>query len=213
MQDAGWYISRLGDFSFAAKAGHNAEPHNHNDVGSFIIADMTGQVLADYGSGEYTNHYFMRHTRYLDLCNSSRGHSVPEIDGIAQRDGREYSSENVSASAEGFCMNMAKAYPHATLKRLERSFKIEQNKVTLYDIYEFSDSCEHSVCERFVSLIKPEISADGVKIGRFLLKCEHTPVIAQGAVKNHVTYQPETLYFVEYMGNFRRFKLEIEEKN
>ncbi|MBQ7794474.1 MAG: heparinase II/III family protein, partial [Clostridia bacterium] len=209
MQTAGWYISRKKDFSFAAKAVHNQEPHNQNDVGSFIIADENGQVLMDYGSGEYTNQYFMRKTRYLDLCNSSRGHSVPEIDGIAQYDGREFSAANVAATENEFSMDMAKAYPVDGLEKLERSFRVEDNKVTVRDKYVFTDTKEHKICERFVSMNKPVLTDDGVRLGGFLLKSDHTPKIAQGTVKHHTTYQPETLYFVEYHGDFREFTLEI----
>lgn len=41
LPDAEWLVSRheseLGRFGFAAKGGHNDEPHNHNDVGQFIL--------------------------------------------------------------------------------------------------------------------------------------------------------------------------------
>lgn len=213
LPEAGWYISHLDGFSFAAKAGHNAEQHNHNDVGSFIISDKSGQVLTDYGCGEYTNQYFMRHTRYLDLCNSSRGHSVPEIDGVAQCDGIDYCAKDVAASENELSMDMAKAYPHASLKMLVRSFKIEGNKIILHDSYGFSDNSAHDICERFVTMIKPEITPDGVRVGSFLLQSEYSPEIAEGVVKHHTTYQPETLYFIEYKGNFSEFELEILKKN
>lgn len=209
MSSAGWYITRKKNFSFAAKAGHNAEPHNQNDVGSFIIADESGQILVDYGSGEYTNQYFMRQTRYLDLCNSSRGHSVPEIDGIAQCDGREFSSTNVTASENEFSMDIAKTYPVEGLEKLERSFSAEDSKVTVCDKYVFSDLAVHDICERFVSMHQPELTDEGVRLGDFLLKSDYTPKIVQGTVKHHTTYQPETLYFVEYHGDFRKFRLEI----
>lgn len=209
MQTAGWYFSRKERFAFAAKAGHNAEQHNQNDVGSFIIAAGGKQLLADYGCGEYTNQYFMRQTRYLDLCNSSRGHSVPEIDGIAQSDGREFSAENTAASETVFSMDMEKAYAHPKLKHLKRSFDVGERGVIICDSYTFDDEKEHNICERFVSLEEPEITPNGVKIGNFLLKCRHTPQLARGTVKHHTTYQPETLYFTEYTGDFREFVLEI----
>ena len=134
---------------------------------------------------------------------------MPEIDGIAQSDGREFSAENTAASETGFSMDMEKAYAHPKLKHLKRSFDVGERGVIICDSYAFDDEKEHNICERFVSLEEPEITPNGVKIGNFLLKCRHTPQLARGTVKHHTTYQPETLYFTEYTGDFREFVLEI----
>ncbi|MBB6675676.1 hypothetical protein [Cohnella nanjingensis] len=59
LPDAAWLVSRHagseGRFGFAAKGGHNDEPHNHADAGHFILlADDEPEFAADLGSGEYT---------------------------------------------------------------------------------------------------------------------------------------------------------------
>lgn len=36
-------------YSFAAKGGDNKEPHNHNDVGNFIVSSGGRQLIADNG--------------------------------------------------------------------------------------------------------------------------------------------------------------------
>lgn len=41
-------------FFIAAKGGHNAESHNHNDVGGYIVYNDASPVLIDAGSGTYT---------------------------------------------------------------------------------------------------------------------------------------------------------------
>ena len=52
--DAGQAVIRRPAYSLAVKAGHNGEPHNHNDAGSFILSTKCGQVIADLGAGLYT---------------------------------------------------------------------------------------------------------------------------------------------------------------
>src|SRR5690606_30064691 len=54
--DMGWMLSRLdpadpGSLRLAAKAGHNDEMHNQNDVGSFIVVSGGAVVLTDPGRG------------------------------------------------------------------------------------------------------------------------------------------------------------------
>jgi hypothetical protein len=87
LPDAQWYMVRKPNYSFAAKGGHNEEGHNHNDVGNFVLATDNGQMIADMGAMEYTAKCFSSE-RYTLLQNSSRGHSVPIIDGKEQGSGR-----------------------------------------------------------------------------------------------------------------------------
>lgn len=56
-----------GRTGIAFKGGNNDEPHNHNDIGSFLLT-VEGEVfLTDLGCGEYTKEYFQPDTRY-DIC-------------------------------------------------------------------------------------------------------------------------------------------------
>ena len=41
---AQWLVKRTPTYGFAAKGGHNAEHHNHNDIGHFIFA-MDGRPI------------------------------------------------------------------------------------------------------------------------------------------------------------------------
>jgi hypothetical protein len=45
-------------FYLAAKGGHNAESHNHNDIGNFIVYYDGLPLLIDVGSGKYTARTF-----------------------------------------------------------------------------------------------------------------------------------------------------------
>jgi len=72
-----WLIARFdpGDATglvLTVKGGHNDEPHNQNDVGSFI-AHLSGEsIVADPGRGRYTRSYFGPQ-RYQHLVCTSRG--------------------------------------------------------------------------------------------------------------------------------------------
>ncbi|MCH5374038.1 MAG: heparinase II/III-family protein, partial [Planctomycetes bacterium] len=90
--DAGILICRpAGDrrdaMGVALKGGHNAEHHNHNDVGSFVVAWRGGTPIVDPGSEQYTARTFSSR-RYESGVLNSFGHSVPRVAGQLQRNGR-----------------------------------------------------------------------------------------------------------------------------
>ncbi len=78
----------------AAKAGHNAERHNHNDVGSFIVALDGRPLLIDVGVGVYTRQTFGPQ-RYEIWTMQSSWHNVPEVDSIQQAAGRDHAARRV----------------------------------------------------------------------------------------------------------------------
>jgi hypothetical protein len=107
-------------------------------------------TFTDPGTGEYTRQYFAADTRYGHLSCSSRGHSVPIINGREQVIGRNKST--VYEDAENrYSFSMENAYDDPTLTGLKRSFGCEADGITLTDEYAFSEKPE-SVVERFVSL-------------------------------------------------------------
>lgn len=93
-----WVISKVknahGEIAaFAAKGGHNEEPHNHNDLGIFILHVNGQNVLAELGLGRYTRQYFQPKIRYEMINAGSHGHSVPIVDGCRQGFGKSFRSE------------------------------------------------------------------------------------------------------------------------
>lgn len=88
-QDSQWLIAKGEHGAFAAKGGNNGEPHNHNDIGSFIYIKDGTEYIMDLGAGEYTKDYF-HEKRYSIFCNSSESHNVPIINEQFQRTGEEY---------------------------------------------------------------------------------------------------------------------------
>ena len=192
--DAQWYIKRTPSFSFAAKGGCNNESHNHNDIGCFVIANEHGQLIVDFGSGEYTKDYFDENKRYNLLCCSSLGHSVPIIDGKGQAAGGQYRASNVFADDSGFCLNMESAYADTRLKKLVRSFRTDENSVSLTDTF----SCSAPVTERFISLYEPRPNGSGgLCIKNMVIECSGTPSVSSAAVKNHSGLW-EKVWFIDY---------------
>ncbi|MFJ2374236.1 hypothetical protein ACIOZL_15690 [Streptomyces sp. NPDC087769] len=78
------------------KGGHNEELHNHNDLGSFVVAVDGEPLLAELGAGFYNGQYFGP-DRYDILCTGSQGHSVPLLNGTVQRASREAAAEVLAA--------------------------------------------------------------------------------------------------------------------
>ena len=75
-------------FCVGIKGGHNAEFHNHNDVGSYAV--MFGGVMmsGDPGGTRYTGLTFSA-KRYTIPLLSSYGHPVPVLNGCYQEPGRQ----------------------------------------------------------------------------------------------------------------------------
>jgi hypothetical protein len=82
------------------KAGHNAENHNHNDIGSFILHVGGENLLTDPGPGLYSRQYFSPE-RYDNVFANSYGHSVPRIAGQLQAAGHEYHGEILGVETNG----------------------------------------------------------------------------------------------------------------
>jgi hypothetical protein len=150
----------------AAKGGHNNEPHNQNDIGSFIVHVNGETLLTDPGAGEYTKQYFGSE-RYTFICNGSQGHSVPVIDGGYQKAGMEHRAEildvHTSAEKDMFVLDIAKAYGHDHLQSLIRSLTFEKRgrgKLIVSDKYTFNQQ-PSSIVERFVSFIPPVQLGEG----------------------------------------------------
>ena len=72
--------------TLAIKGGHNGEHHNHNDVGSVVVAVDGVPVIVDAGRPTYTAQTFGP-DRYAIWTMQSGWHNVPEIRGTAQGQG------------------------------------------------------------------------------------------------------------------------------
>ncbi len=117
--DAGVYVLRGSGASsgkglaMAFNIGNNGEPHNHNDVGSYVVASEGCIVLADPGAEVYTARTFGPR-RYESRILNSFGHPVPAPDGALQDIGPQASGLVVdfshSPEADAFLIDLRQAY-------------------------------------------------------------------------------------------------------
>ncbi len=126
----------------AIKAGHNAENHNQNDIGSFVVHIDGENLLTDPGRGLYSRHYFGPQ-RYDNIFANSYGHSVPRVAGQLQSVGRKYSGKlfGISDTDQGKCIGVefAQAYPEKLLHSLYRQICLnEQGNILLSDSFTYS---------------------------------------------------------------------------
>ena len=172
LPDAQWLIVRHAPFAFAALFGNNGVPHNHNDIGSFLLVDGDKEGPMDLGSGEYTRQYFSSE-RYTIFCNGAQGHSVPIVGGALQKAGSQYRASDVSMSETNgetvFTGDIAGAYGLESLSSLRRTFRIrpEAGETIVTDASAFNGT-PLSVTERFVGYAKAEIVGPGeARFGAF----------------------------------------------
>ncbi|MFP3126636.1 heparinase II/III-family protein [Ectobacillus funiculus] len=168
LPNTGWVIHReqrgADEFAFSIKGGHNNEPHNHNDLGNFILHVNGEDILVDLGAGLYTKDYFGE-KRYEILNNRSKGHSVPVIGGQEQQSGAQYEckilSQSINENEISYTLDVTRAYGLANLKQFYRSFtwKTEESKCVLnmHDYFRYVDRPE-TIQEAFISYLKPEIT-------------------------------------------------------
>ena len=152
-KNAEWFLHHGKNYSLGAKAGHNDEFHNHNDVGSFLISKGGRVTFCDPGGGEYTKEYFGPN-RYSIFVTSARAHSVPIINGEYQSYGKR-EGEIFIFDDNRFKFSMKGGYEIDSLTSLVRDFECLEDSVRITDTYEFS-ATPTSVCERFVSLLPIE---------------------------------------------------------
>ena len=116
---------------FAAKGGHNGESHNHNDVGQFLWYRDACPLIIDPGAPTYTRQTFSKE-RYTLWPMQSQWHNLPSINGVMQKNSRQYAASGVafsgSESAVTLSMDISGAYPEdASCLSWRRSFNYRNN--------------------------------------------------------------------------------------
>jgi hypothetical protein len=106
--------------TLAVKGGHNGEHHNHNDVGSFVVASDGVPVIVDAGRPTYTAQTFGA-DRYAIWTMQSGWHNVPVIGGHEQLPGREHGARDIavaiSADESSMALELSGAYAGAATWR------------------------------------------------------------------------------------------------
>ena len=125
----------------AAQGGHNAESHNHNDVGNFIVYADGKPAIIDVGVETYTAKTFSS-KRYEIWTMQSAYHNLPTIGGVMQGAGREFAAREVGYRADDqkaeMSLDIARAYPaEAGVKSWTRRLRLDRvkNEVEVADLY------------------------------------------------------------------------------
>lgn len=169
-------------FTVGLKGGHNAEFHNHNDVGSYAV--MFGGVLiaGDPGGTEYTALTFSP-KRYTIPILSSYGHPVPVLNGCYQEKGREHAARILGTSFSNDVdivqMEIAGAYPkQAKVKSDVRTFVYNRKGKTfsITDHIVFKLPGKASVPILTFGMVEPK---EGKGQGQYRLRANHGDTVRE----------------------------------
>jgi hypothetical protein len=155
-----------GGLYLAAHGGHNAESHNHNDVGDFIVYADGKPMIVDAGRGNYTARTFSS-KRYELWFTQSNYHNLPIINGIGQKEGRSFEAGNVTCQmnekSATLQMDLATAYPkEAKINKWLRSLTLQRDKekIILADDYVL-ENIPSSLQHIFMTVCEVDISVPG----------------------------------------------------
>jgi hypothetical protein len=150
----------------SAFGGHNAQSHNHNDVGNLVVYADGKPVLVDVGVETYTAKTFSPR-RYEIWTMQSAYHNLPTINGIQQKDGAAFRARDVrheaSASRASISLDIAAAYPvEAAVDRYERTVALDRRARTVslderYVLREFKAPLRLSL----MTPLRPDVSHPG----------------------------------------------------
>ena len=150
----------------ATHGGHNAESHNHNDIGDFIIYADGQPVIIDAGFGTYTSKTFSK-DRYTLWYNNSAYHNLPVINGFTQEAGAQYEAKNVvytSVKTESkLVLDIAAAYPkEAGIAKWNRAVSLEKSrgKIDITDTYKMEKPLQ-KLTQTFMTICNGDLSQKG----------------------------------------------------
>ena len=176
-ESTGLFIARDEHYTFAIKAGNNADSHNHNDVGSMTLYKDNKPFLIDLGVETYTQKTFSKNrydiwtmqSLYHNTVNfRSPGSKSGEPD-ILQKDGNIYRAGDVSLFVQGSTVGagfeMAAAYGDDRIVSVYRRAElIKGSGVRVTDSYDVVEGIEPVIT--LMVYERPElIDEDTLKIG------------------------------------------------
>lgn len=154
-------------FYFAAKGGFNAESHNHNDAGSFVMYYNGQPVLIDVGREKYTAKTFGS-GRYKIWAMQSQYHNLPRINGVDQSPGKDFKAYNTTfqnhKNRAVFSTDISSAYPkEAAVGSWIRTYTLEKGhafKIT--DQYKLLAVKDEATSLNFMTCFQASIKKPGI---------------------------------------------------
>lgn len=175
-----YFTKRTDNYGFALKGGNQWESHNHQDVGSFILARHNKQVFCDFGyigPGNWPGYQGSRRNEYFQP--SSFSHNIPYFNGKGQGGdwegkARAVYDEKTSTVYMDFTHGYDVKNVHTTLTKAERSFTLTDDKIDIYDKFTFTEKAK--ITERFVTGYKPRVEGNIVFVDdvRVICNCDAT---------------------------------------
>ena len=168
-----WYpsvgilVCRRGAYALGAKAGNNADSHNHNDVGSVTLYKNGAPLLIDVGVETYNKKTFSPQ-RYEIWTMQSSWHNLPEFEPESaqyqQQPGLEFAARDVAVNdaLDAITMDIAPAYGAVPgLGFYRRRVQLSANGLTLQEETDFS----RTVALTLMSVEKPAVEGGTVQFG------------------------------------------------
>jgi len=165
----------------AAWGAHNAQSHNHNDVGNFLVFANGQPVFIDVGAPTYTAQTFSSR-RYEIWAFQSAFHNLPTINGVMQSAGRPFAARAVQCRInETFAeleMDIANAYPPtAQANQWLRTVRLNRGQsIEIMDAFELK-AIIGPIIENLVTPMTVEVSAPGNILLRPQNKPEISPIV------------------------------------
>jgi hypothetical protein len=178
-------------FFVAAKGGHNAESHNHNDVGQCIVFYNAEPVLVDVGVEVYTAKTFGPN-RYDIWTMQSGYHNLPVVGGFDQAAGEGYAARAVAYRADdtaaSLTLDIAGAYPaDAGIRSWRRTVRLERGAVSEVQIIEdFALDTAKRIELHYMSVAKPDLEQAGrirLAAGADFVALDYNPVALSASTK------------------------------
>ena len=138
------YMREKDGFFVASKGGHNAQSHNHNDIGTVSLYYKAIPFLIDAGVGTYVTKTFSAQ-RYEIWTMQGNYHNIPMLNGMPEKEGRQFQSKPSAFDPRTmtFSVDFAGTYPdEACVESMLRKVTLRGGKVTIKDSYSLSESKE-----------------------------------------------------------------------
>ncbi|NLY10998.1 MAG: heparinase [Firmicutes bacterium] len=181
--------------TLAAKGGHNAEQHNHNDVGNFVIFSNGLPAIIDVGVESYTAKTFSSR-RYEIWTMQSSYHNLPTINTYQQCAGRTFCANDViyqvNPDIVDFSLDISKAYPaEAQIVYWHRRFFFERSKepyIKILDSFQLTGE-PVEICLSLMTPCSVELSLPG----KMLFKTSDQVVLSMEYQEEILSPRIETL--------------------
>ncbi|MDO4949464.1 MAG: heparinase II/III family protein [Bacteroidales bacterium] len=153
---------------FGVKGGYNDESHNHNDIGNFVFYVDNTPFIIDAGAPTYSRKTFSSE-RYTIWAMQGQWHNTPSINGVQQKDGRDYKATNTKfvqgKSRHTLSYNIGTAYPtEAACDNWNRTFTLNASRhsqLVITDSFKLTErkaaDVEHFLVKGEVTLEKPGV--------------------------------------------------------